>query len=334
MITIAINGFGRIGRTFLRILLTHPEAATHIKVGAINIGRGNIADVPYAIKYDSLMGTFHEECSLQGDTLRVGSHTIKLLATTEVTQLPWQQLSIDWVVEATGKFTKRDLAQQHINQGTKKVLITAPATNEDVSIIPGINDNAYDAQAHTIVSLGSCTTNALVPLLHILDKEFGIEYAMFTTIHSYTNSQVLLDVEAKDLRDSRAAAINIIPSTTGASKMVGKILPQLQGKTAGNSLRVPVAKVSIVDIVAQCRTTATAEQVNAAMLTASRTYLQGIVSTINDPVVSCDMAGNDHSSIVDTALTTVTGSLIKVSGWYDNEWGYACRLRDFLQEVG
>lgn len=333
MITIAINGFGRIGRTFLRVLLNTPAAASGINVAAINIGRGSIADITYAIKYDSLMGTYSGTCELNGNILTVGSYTITVLATTDSSQLPWRKLGIDWVVDATGKFTKRQEAEQHRAQGADRVLITAPATDEDVSIIPGVNDAAYDATKHRIISLGSCTTNALVPLLHVIDKEFGIEQCLFTTIHAYTNSQVLLDVEAKDLRDSRAAAINIIPSTTGASKMVGKILPQLQNKIAGSSVRVPVAKVSLIDIVAQCRTAVSSNEINQRITAATTTYMQGIISSTKEPLVSSDFYGNAHSVIVDMPLTQVSGSMIKVVGWYDNEWGYACRLRDFLQST-
>lgn len=333
MINIAINGFGRIGRNFLRVLLTNPAAQQKLNVVAINIGKGKIEDTAYYAKYDTLMGNYHGDVSMQGDMLIVGNYKIKIIAQLDATTLPWRELNIDWVVEATGKFTKRELAQQHLQAGAKNILITAPAKDEDVTIIPGINDSQYDPAKHHIVSLGSCTTNAIVPMLYAIDKEVGIEHCLFTTVHAYTNSQVLLDVEAKDLRDSRAAAANIIPSTTGATKVISKVMPQLAGKTNGCSLRVPVTKVSIIDLVIQLPVEKTAQQINDILVNASSSYLKRIMAVTADPIVSSDMSNNPHSVIIDTQITQVNGKLIKVFGWYDNEWGYSCRLMDFLLEA-
>lgn len=333
MINIAINGFGRIGRNFLRVLLTNPAAQQQLNVVAINIGKGKIEDTAYYAKYDTLMGNYHGDVSMQGDMLIVGNYKIKIIAQLDAATLPWRELNIDWVLEATGKFTKRELAQQHLQAGAKNILITAPAKEEDVTIIPGINDSQYDPAKHHIVSLGSCTTNAIVPMLYAIDKEVGIENCLFTTVHAYTNSQVLLDVEAKDLRDSRAAAANIIPSTTGATKVISKVLPQLLGKSNGCSLRVPVTKVSIIDLVIQLPVEKTAQQINDILVNASSSYLKRIMAVTADPIVSSDMSNNPHSVIIDTQITQVNGKLIKVFGWYDNEWGYSCRLMDFLLEA-
>lgn len=330
MIALAINGFGRIGRTFLRVLLSDPTIHKNIKIVALNLGPADPKDVAYATAYDSLMGPLGHPVTYINGMLEVDGHRIQVLTERDPAKLPWKQLKIDWVVEASGKFTTRVGAQLHLQAGAQRILITAPATDEDVSIIPGVNDAAYKHNQHTIISLGSCTTNALAPLLHVLHKEVGITQAEFTTIHAYTNSQALLDVENKHTRLSRAAAINMIPSNTGANKVIGKIIPDLAGSIVGHAIRVPVTKVSIIDLCAQLKKSLTDTQVNDLFIQAQNSYLKNILSVTNEPLVSCDFFGNPHSVIVDSLLTKTQGTSVKVFGWYDNEWGYSVRLKDFL----
>lgn len=330
---IAINGFGRIGRTFLRTILEDETAKKKLSVVAINVGPANIDFTAHMFKYDTIMGTYKGAVSLEGNTLVIDNHGIQLFAESDASALPWKDLAIDWVVDASGAYTKREKAEQHIKAGAKKVLITAPATDEDISIIPGINTQAYDPKKHAIVSLGSCTTNAFIPMLKVIHDAFGISNGFMTTVHAYTNSQVLLDVEAKSLRLSRAAALNMIPTTTGASKMLAKVLPELGSAIKATSLRVPVDIVSLIDLTVVTQKTASAQSINAAFDTAARSSLRHILQITQEPLVSSDFKGNPHSVIIDGLSTDVIGNTAKIVGWYDNEWGYSQRLKDFLMSI-
>lgn len=333
---IAINGFGRIGKNFLRAILLDEHARKNIRVAAINIGPADPLAIAHAFKYDTILGTFHADVRYHNNHLIIvtSSYTlsIMILAQKNITDIDWKQFDIEWVVDASGRYTHAKEALQHIHSGAKKVLITAPAKDEDITIVPGVNSTSYDPSKHNIVSLGSCTTNALAPMLSIIDKVFGIEQAMMTTVHAYTNSQHLLDVDstAKDLRKDRAAALNIIPTSTGAMEVVGKIIPSIRGKITGTSLRVPVADVSLVDLQIQTTKSITKESINEAYSRAADTDLFGIVEFCEVPLVSSDFIGNPHSVIIDSELTQVLGNSAKIFGWYDNEWGYSNRLKDFL----
>lgn len=331
---IAINGFGRIGRNFLRTIMQDAQALKKIEVVAINIGPARLDYTAHMFKYDSLMGTYKGEVVLQTDALIIDGHQIKIFALADPSQLPWKALDIDWVVDCSGRFTDRCGASKHLAAGAGFVLISAPAKDEDVSIVPGVNNAAFDAKKHKIVSLGSCTTNALLATLKVLNDAFSLEKGFMTTVHSYTNSQVLLDVEDKDLRRSRAAAINIIPTSTGASKMVGKIIPELSGKIEALAMRVPVAKVSIIDLTFTAQKKLDIQAINDAFFKASQDSLKGILNFTLIPLVSSDFSMDPHSVIIDGLLTCVAGSSMgKVLGWYDNEWGYSERLKDFILSV-
>jgi len=325
---IAINGFGRIGRTFLRCVLQSKKKG--LEIVAINIGNGNPESTAHMFKYDTLMGTFPGNISIANNELIIDNHRIKIIAELDPEKLPWNTLEIDWVVDCTGKFTHREGAQKHITAGAKRVLISAPAHDEDIAIIPGVNEEAFDSAQHTIVSLGSCTTNAFMTTVKVLDDAFGIERGFMTTTHAYTNSQVLLDVDAKDLRFSRAAALNIIPATSGASKMLGKIFPHLDTKISVIAMRVPVGKVSLIDFVFEAKKDISVDAIHTACMQASRTHMKNILALTMEPLVSSDFSGNDHSVIIDGLLTTVNGTMGQVFGWYDNEWGYSMRMKDFL----
>ncbi|MBT5015229.1 hypothetical protein HOM50_02375 [bacterium] len=330
MKNIAINGFGRIGKNFLRVLFQDPQALKELKPVAINIGPCDVSHTAYSFKYDTLLGTFKGDVTMEGDFLVINNHKIKIVRSLDPAELDWKALDIDWVVEASGQFTKRNLAQKHLNAGAKNILITAPATDEDVTIIPGVNHDCYKPGEHHIVSLGSCTTNALAPMLKVLHDNFEIQNAIFTTIHSYTNSQVLLDVEKKEIRNSRAAALNCIPTTTGASKVIGKILPELDGKTIGSAVRIPLAKVSLLDVVFTTEKNIDPTIINQAFENASTQDLQNILSINHEPLVSSDYNESNESIVIDGLLTQAQGNMGKVSGWYDNEWAYCQRLKDFL----
>jgi glyceraldehyde 3-phosphate dehydrogenase len=334
MVTIAIQGFGRIGRTFLRVLLADKDAWSKMRVAVINIGPANPEMVLHSFKYDSLMGTYQGEASYHDGMLEVGGQRIVILHEPEITKITWSAFGVEWVADCSGRATHREKAQLHLQAGAKKVLISAPAHNEDVAIIPGVNDAAYDRAKDKIVSLGSCTTNALLPTLHIIDTAYTIVSAMISTVHAYTNSQVLLDVESDDPRRSRAAAINIVPTTTGATEMVEKVLPNLAHKISGYAVRVPVAKVSWLEVVAIVAQKTDRDAVVALCERAARTDKKGIVAVTKEPLVSSDFAGNPHSIIIDAQLCAVNGSLVRVCGWYDNEWGYSCRMKDFLLKHG
>lgn len=327
---IAINGFGRIGRTFLRAFLQDPEAQKKCTVAAINIGPGEVDLAGHMFKYDTIMGTYPGAVTVMDKTLLIDNYHIPLYASADPKDLPWQKLQIDWVVEASGHFTDRKKAELHCKAGAKRVLITAPANDEDTSIIPGINSAQFDPKKHFIISLGSCTTNAFIPMLKVIHDEFGINNGFMTTVHAYTNSQVLLDVGGESLRLSRAAALNIIPSTTGAAKMVGKILPELGSVIKASSLRVPVGIVSLIDLTITTKKEVTKDLINNAFERAAGDDLKNILGISYEPLVSSDYRGNPHSVTIDALSTDAIGNTAKVLGWYDNEWGYSCRLKDFL----
>jgi glyceraldehyde 3-phosphate dehydrogenase len=335
MVRIAINGFGRIGRNFLRTILQNPLARKKLEVVAINLGPAKKEFVAHMFMYDTLMGTYQGSVTLEDNVLVIDGVRIQLLTELDPVKLPWKSLNIDWVVECTGHFTKREGASKHLQAGAQYVLISAPAHDEDVTIIPGVNDAMFNPQQHKIVSMGSCTTNAVLTMLKVLHDTFTIQRSFMTTVHAYTNSQVLLDVEAKDLRRSRAAALNIIPTTTGAMNVMGKVIPDLAGCVQAIAIRVPVAKVSLIDLTVITKESLTVDAINAAFLSAAQGPMRGILAITTEPLVSSDFNGNSHSSIIDGLLTTTCGQHSgKAFGWYDNEWGYSCRLRDFLVSVG
>lgn len=330
MIRIAINGFGRIGRNFLRTLLLDTAAQNNIEVVAINIGPAQKESIAHMFTYDTIMGTYPGSVSADHDYLTIDTRRIRIVAEKDAHKLPWKELNIDWVVEASGRFTKRQDAALHLQAGAGKVLITAPAHDDDITIIPGVNDAVYDASNHQIVSLGSCTSNALLPMLKVVDDAFGIDQGCMTTVHAYTNTQVLLDVEGEDLRRSRAAALNIIPTSTGSSKMIGKILPHLHNRIQATAIRVPVAIVSLIDLTVTTKEAVTIEALHQAFAVAAKSR-PAIIGLCTQPLVSTDFKGNAHSVIIDTQLTTVSGTnMAKLFGWYDNEWAYSTRLKDFL----
>jgi len=327
---VAINGFGRIGRLFYRASLQRRKGW---EVVAVN----DLADANsllHLLKYDSTFRKLDLDMRAEDGYMIVGSERIRLLNEKDPSKLPWRDLGVDLVVEATGAFTEREKASLHLQAGAKKVLITAPAKNPDVTIVPGVNDDQYNPVNHKIISLGSCTTNCLAPMLKVLEENFGVEKCLMTTVHAYTNDQRVLDLIHKDLRRARAAAVSIIPTTTGAAKAIFEVIPSMKGKAHGIALRVPVPDVSIVDLVALLKKETTAEEINAAFKKASETTLKGILAYVDVPLVSCDFIGDDHSCIFDATMTTVIGgNLVKVMGWYDNEWGYSCRLVDMVNLI-
>lgn len=330
---IAINGFGRIGRAFLRCIMQDAHAQQKIAVAAINIGPATMDLTSYLFQYDSVMGSFAGTVRQEGSTLYINNHAIALYAQKDAATLPWQELGIDWVVDCSGMYTKRQKAMEHINAGAHKVLISAPAQDEDATIIMGINEEVYESSMQ-VISLGSCTTNAFVPMLQVLDQAFGIESGFMTTVHAYTNTQALLDVDIGDARRSRAAALNIVPTTSGATSTLKKVMPHLMNKIDGCSLRVPVANVSLVDLSFSAQRTMSKELIHSHFEQARNGALKNIMDIATIPLVSSDFMGNSHSVIIDATLTQVTGSLGKVFGWYDNEWGYSSRLKDFLVTMG
>jgi len=328
-VKIAINGFGRIGRLAFRALLQYPE----VDVVAIN----DLTDAKtnaHLFKYDSVHGTFAGQVEATSDTIIVEGKEIKVLAEKNPADLPWKQLGVEIVVESTGLFTDAEKAKAHLDAGAKKVVITAPAKNEHLTVVLGVNEEKYDPAKHHLISNASCTTNCLAPVAKVLNENFGIIRGLMTTVHSYTNDQRILDQAHKDLRRARAAALSIIPTTTGAAKAVGLVLPELKGKLHGFALRVPTADVSIVDLVADLKTKVTAEEVNAALKAASEGKLKGILGYSEEPLVSADYRGSSYSSIVDAPLTYVMeDDMVKVVAWYDNEWGYSVRVADLVSYI-
>ncbi len=326
---IAINGFGRIGRQFLKATLErHPD----LEVVAIN----DLADPKMnalLFKHDSNYGTFDGDVSATADSIVIDGRTIRVLQERDPAKLPWKDLGIDIVIESTGFFTDATKAKAHRDAGAKKVIISAPAKNEDKTIVLGVNEDAYDPEKHHIISNASCTTNGLAPVAKVLNDAFGIEKGFLTTVHSYTNSQKVLDVVAGDPRDARAAAENIVPHDTGAARAVALVIPELKGRFTGFAFRVPTPTVSVVDFVALLRREVTMEEVNAAFKKASEGELKGIMGYTEEPLVSMDFKGDERSTIVSAIDTLVLGNMVKVISWYDNEWGYACRLSDITAFV-
>ena len=328
-IKVGINGFGRIGRNIMRAALAHHD----VDVVAVN-DLTDAATLAHLLKYDSVLGNLSVPVSASGDTIQVASDKFKVLSSKDPAELPWKDLGVDVVFESTGRFTKREDAAKHLAAGARKVIITAPATNPDITVVLGVNDGEYDSAKHHIISNASCTTNCVAPLAKVLHETFGLKKGWMTTVHAYTNDQNLLDLPHKDLRRARAAAMSIIPTTTGAAKAVGEVLPALKGKLDGISMRVPTPNVSVVDLVAILEKPATAEEINAALKSASDGPLKGIMQFVTDQLVSIDFRGNPHSSIIDASYTKVLdGDFIKVMAWYDNEWGYSSRCVDLLKKL-
>ncbi len=332
-IKVGINGFGRIGRNIFRAALNDP---------AIDfVAANDLTDtktLAHLLKYDSVLGPLGVDVKAEGDTIVAGNRRLKIFAIKDPAELPWESVGAEIVIESTGKFTDAAGAGKHLRGPVKKVIISAPATNEDLTLVLGVNDAKYDPTKHRILSNASCTTNCLAPVVKVLQDAFGIEKGVMTTIHSYTNDQVVLDFPHKDLRRARAAALNMIPTKTGAAKAIGLVMPELKGKLDGFAIRVPTPNVSVVDLVVEMKRAVTVAEVNGALQAAAEGPLKGILAYTEDPVVSSDMMRNPNSSIVDASLTKVMGgTLVKLIAWYDNEWGYSCRCVDlikFLVEKG
>lgn len=326
---VGINGFGRIGRNVFRAALTNPS----VEIVAVN----DLTDAPtlaHLLKYDSVHGTLNAEVRAEGDQLIVNGKVIKVLAERDPANLPWLALGVEVVVESTGRFTDGDKAAAHIKAGAKKVIISAPAKGEDITIVLGVNEKKYDPAKHHILSNASCTTNCLAPFAKVLHENFGIKHGLMTTVHSYTNDQQILDLPHKDLRRARAAGLSIIPTTTGAAKAVALVLPELKGKLNGFAMRVPTPNVSIVDLTAELEKTVTAEEINKVLKAAAEGELKGIMAYTEEPLVSRDFNGNPNSSIIDGLSTMVVeGTMAKVVSWYDNEWGYSSRVVDLITYI-
>ena len=332
-IKVGINGFGRIGRNIMRAAMGNAE----IDIVAVN-DLTTAATLAHLLKFDSILGNLKADISATGDRITVNKDEFQVLSLKDPAQLPWKDLGVDIVFESTGLFTDRDSASKHLAAGARKVIITAPAKKPDLTMVLGVNDDKYDPAKHQIVSNASCTTNCLAPLAKVLHERFTIRKGWMTTVHSYTNDQQLLDLPHKDLRRARAAALSIIPTTTGAALAVGEVLPDLKGKLDGIAMRVPTPNVSVVDLAALVDKKTTKDEVNAAFKEASEGSLKGILQFMQEPLVSVDFRGNDHSSILDAPYTSVMdGDFVKLLAWYDNEWGYSRRCVDlltFLQKKG
>jgi glyceraldehyde 3-phosphate dehydrogenase len=328
-IKVGINGFGRIGRNIMRAALGSKD----LDFVAVN-DLTNANTLAHLLKYDSILGNLKATIAAQGDKISVDGDEFQVLSVKDPAQLPWKDLGVDVVFESTGLFTDRDNAAKHLAAGAKKVIITAPAKKPDFSVVLGVNEGKYDPKAHHIISNASCTTNCLAPLAKVLHESFGIRKGWMTTVHSYTNDQQLLDLPHKDLRRARAAALSIIPTTTGAATAVGEVMPDLKGKLDGISMRVPTPNVSCVDLAAVLDKKTTGEEVNAAFRAAANGALKGIMEYVEAPLVSIDFRGNPHSSIIDAPYTKVMdGDFVKVLSWYDNEWGYSSRCVDLLRYI-
>jgi glyceraldehyde 3-phosphate dehydrogenase len=329
-IKVGINGFGRIGRNVVRAGLQNPEVEF--------VAANDLTDtktLAHLFKYDSILGTLEQDVRAEGDYVVVGDKKIRIFATKDPAEIDWPSLGVQVVVESTGRFTDRKEAAKHLRGSVKKVIISAPAKGEDITVVLGVNDGSYDPKKHDVISNASCTTNCLAPLVKVLNDTFGVEKGSMTTIHSYTNDQNVLDFPHKDLRRSRAAALNMIPTSTGAAKAIGLVLPELNGKLDGYSMRVPTPNVSVVDFVAVLKKNVTSTEVNSALKSAAEGPMKGILGYTEDPVVSSDMLNNPNSSIIDAELTKVLdGNLVKVVSWYDNEWGYSNRIVDLIVFLG
>ena len=330
MVRVGINGFGRIGRNFFRAALA---SKADIEVVGVN-DLTDVKTLAHLLKYDSILGRLDASISHTENSITVNGKTIKVFAERDPGNLPWNEVKADIVIESTGFFTKAADAKKHITGGAKKVIISAPATDEDVTIVMGVNQEKYDPSSHNIISNASCTTNCLAPMAIVLDEEFGIIRGLMTTIHAYTNDQAILDQPHKDLRRARAAALSIIPTSTGAAKAISLVLPNLKGKLDGYALRVPVPTGSATDLTVELAKEVSAADINSAIKRASESSLKGILSYTEDPIVSADIVTDPSSCIFDAGLTKVIGSTVKVVGWYDNEWGYSNRLVDLVGFVG
>jgi glyceraldehyde 3-phosphate dehydrogenase len=327
---VGINGFGRIGRNFFRAAL---EQDADFEVVAFN-DLGDVNTMAHLLRHDSVLGTFRENVAVAGGALKVGKHELKALAERDPASLPWRELEVDVVVESTGLFTNRDGAQKHLDAGAKKVVISAPATDPDITVVLGVNDSAYDPEQHAIISNASCTTNCVAPMAKVLDDAFGIERGFMTTIHAYTQDQMLQDGPHKDLRRARAAALNLVPTSTGAARAIGLVLPHLKGKVDGMSMRAPVPTGSVTDLVVELRDAADVDAINQAFeAAASNGPLEPYLVYSDEPLVSTDIIHSPASCTFDSELTMATERLAKVFGWYDNEWGYSCRLVDLIAKV-
>jgi len=328
-ISVAINGFGRIGRLVYRHAYNNPG----IKIVAVN-DLTSPATLAHLLKYDSVHGRFPAAVSATKTGIKVGGKVLTVLSEKDPTQLPWKKLGVDVVIESTGLFTKRELAAKHLEAGARKVLISAPSGDADVMIVMGVNDKKYDKKKHHVISTASCTTNCLAPVAKVLNDEFGIKRGLMTTIHAYTNDQRILDLPHKDLRRARAAAVSMIPTTTGAARAVSKVLPELAGRLDGMAVRVPTSDGSLVDLTVELEKDSTVEAINAAMKKAAKTRLKGVLEYTEDPIVSIDVVGNPHSSIFDSLATLQIGKrFFKVLSWYDNEFGYSARMVDMLKII-
>jgi glyceraldehyde 3-phosphate dehydrogenase len=328
-IRVGINGFGRIGRNFFR---AQNALGSDIEIVALN-DLGDAKTMAHLLKYDSTLGPFPGDVELADVVLRAGGEEVKILSERDPAALPWGDLGVDVVLESTGFFTDREGAQKHVHAGAKKVVISAPATDPDITVVLGVNDDTYDPAAHHIVSNASCTTNCVAPLAKVLHDLGEIQSGFMTTIHAYTNDQMILDFPHRDLRRARAAAINLIPTSTGAAKAIGIVMPELKGKVDGVSVRAPVATGSLTDLVVTLGRETSADEIQDAYRTAAGGPLEGILRFSEDPIVSTDIVGSAYSCIYDSPLTMVHGSTVKVFGWYDNEWGYSCRLVDLIGKL-
>jgi len=332
MIRISINGFGRIGRNVLRAALQHSQYGKKFEVVAIN-DLGNTEILAHLLKYDSIYGKFNGEVTAKNNGIEVNGKMIEFFSEINPANLPWKKLNVDVVVESTGVFRNREGASKHLEAGAKKVVISAPGKEPDATIVLGVNEKTYDASKHHIISMASCTTNSLAPPVKVLHDEFGIEQGFMTTVHSYTGDQRILDFPHKDLRRARAAAVSIIPTTTGAAKAVSLVIPDLKGKIDGVALRVPTPDGSLTDFTCVLKKVVTAEDINKALRKASENSLRGIMQYTEEPIVSIDIIGDPHSAIIDGLSTKVIGekgNLAKIFSWYDNEWGYSCRIVDLI----
>ena len=329
-VRVGVNGFGRIGRNFFRAAR---KRAADIEFVAVN-DIGDAKTMAHLLKYDSVLGPLEEEVEPSDSGIRVGDVELRLLNEKDPSALPWRDLDVAVVVESTGLFTKREDAQKHLEAGAEKVVISAPGTDPDLTIVLGVNDDAYDREQHRIVSNASCTTNCVAPLAKVLNDAWGIQSGFMTTIHAYTNDQQILDLPHKDLRRARAAGINLIPTSTGAARAIGLVIPELQGKVDGVAIRAPVPDGSVVDLVAHLGSEVDVDAVNARFAeVADKGNLDGILHYSDDPIVSTDVVGSSFSSIFDSELTMANGNEVKIFGWYDNEWGYSCRLVDLVERL-